>query len=123
MHTDQQHAAAIHMKKVGGGFASRLAEAYLYADGGNQYRIYRAFEDLFKRHLPTEEKQMSNLTVDTLDNGAAVVNVGTDGGYVMVEYVKAGWIQITVFNDEGDVLMEREFDTLAHNPDVKLRGV
>ncbi len=66
---------------------------------------------------------MSNLTVDTLDNGAAVVNVGTDGGYVMVEYIRAGWIQITVFNDEGDVLMEREFDTLAHNPDVKLRGV
>jgi ABC-type sugar transport system substrate-binding protein len=66
---------------------------------------------------------MNNLTVDTLDNGAAVVNVGTDGGYVMVEYVKAGWIQITVFNDEGDVLMEREFDTLAHDPDVKLREV
>jgi hypothetical protein len=79
---------------------------------------------------------MSNLTVGMLDNGAAVVNVSTnpasktiggnrtpDGGYVMVEYVKAGWIQITVFNDEGDVLMEREFDTLAHNPDVKLREV
>jgi hypothetical protein len=135
MHTDQQHAAAIHMKKVGGGFASRLAEAYLYADGGNQYRIYRAFEDLFKRHLPTEEKQMSNLTVGTLDNGAVVVNISTDsasktiggtstpdGGYVMVEYVKAGWIQITVFNDEGDVLLEREYDTVAH-PEVKLREV
>lgn len=66
---------------------------------------------------------MSSLTVDTLDNGAAVVNVGTDGGYVMVEYIRASWIQITVFNDEGDVLMERDFDTLAHNPDVKLREV
>jgi hypothetical protein len=40
----------------------------------------------------------------------------------MVEYVKAGWIQITVFNDEGDVLLEREFDTIAH-PEVKLREV
>jgi len=55
MNQDQQHAAAIHMKKIGGGFASRLAEAYLYADGGNQYRIYRAFEDLFKRHLREDE--------------------------------------------------------------------
>jgi hypothetical protein len=78
---------------------------------------------------------MSNLTVGTLDNGAVVVNVSTDsasktiggastpdGGYVMVEYVKAGWIQITVFNDEGDVLLEREYDTVAH-PEVKLREV
>jgi hypothetical protein len=55
MNQDQQHAAAIHMRKVGGGFASRLAEAYLYADGGNQYRIYEAFGHLFKRHLPKEE--------------------------------------------------------------------
>ena len=78
---------------------------------------------------------MSNLTVGMLDNGAAVVNVSTDsasktiggastpdGGYVMVEYVKAGWIQITVFNDEGDVLLERELNTVAH-PEVKLREV
>jgi hypothetical protein len=78
---------------------------------------------------------MNNLTVGTLDNGAVVVNVSTDsasktiggdrtpdGGYVMVEYIKAGWIQITVFNDEGDVLLEREYDTVAH-PEVKLREV
>jgi hypothetical protein len=56
MNQEQRHAAAIHMKKVGGGFASRLAEAYLYADSGNQRRIYEAFNDLFERHLPTEEK-------------------------------------------------------------------
>jgi hypothetical protein len=56
MNQEQRHAAAIHMKKVGGGFASRLAEAYLYADLGNQRRIYEAFNDLFKKHLPTEEK-------------------------------------------------------------------
>jgi hypothetical protein len=55
MNQEQRHAAAIHMQKVGGGFASRLAEAYLYADLGNQQRIYEAFEHLFKKHLPTEE--------------------------------------------------------------------
>lgn len=54
MNQDQQHAAAIHMKRVGGGFASRLAEAYLYADLGNQRRIYEAFEALFEKHLPTK---------------------------------------------------------------------
>jgi hypothetical protein len=63
---------------------------------------------------------MSLLTIDTLDNGAAVVNVGEDGGYVMVEHIKAGWIQITVFNDEGDVLLEREFNTVAH-PEMEVR--
>ena len=52
-----------------------------------------------------------------------IVNVGEYGGYVMVEQPRAGWVLITVINDEGDVLMEREFDTLAHNPDVKLREV
>lgn len=57
MNQDQQHAAAIHMKKVGGGFASRLAEAYLYADSWNQRRIYEAFEDLFEKHLPTEGEE------------------------------------------------------------------
>jgi hypothetical protein len=65
---------------------------------------------------------MSNLTVDTLDNGAAVVNVGTDGGYVMVEDINKGWIQVTIFNDAGDVLFEGDFDTISH-PEVKLREV
>jgi hypothetical protein len=58
---------------------------------------------------------MSNLTVDTLDNGAAVVNVGgSEGGYVMVEDLNKGWIQVTIFNDAGDVLLEREFNTVSH---------
>jgi len=56
---------------------------------------------------------MSVLNVDTLDNGAVVVNVGTDGGYVMIEDTNNGWIQITVFNDEGDVLLEREFGVVV----------
>jgi hypothetical protein len=70
---------------------------------------------------------MSNLTVGTLDNGTVVVNVSTDsasktiggdrtpdGGYVMVEHINGGVIQVTVFNAEGDVLMERDFDTVAY---------
>lgn len=59
---------------------------------------------------------MSLLNVDTLDCGAVVVNVGDpdQGGYVMVEHINGGVIQITVFNDEGDVLLEREYNTIAH---------
>lgn len=58
---------------------------------------------------------MSLLNTDTLDNGAVVVNVGGElGGYVMVEDLDKGWIQITVFNDAGDVLLEREFNTVSH---------
>jgi hypothetical protein len=49
------------------------------------------------------------LSVDTLDNGAAVVNVGKVGGYVMVEVTDVG-IQVTVFNDAGDVLAEDEYN-------------
>jgi hypothetical protein len=56
---------------------------------------------------------MSILNTDTLDNGAVVVNVGEDGGYVMVEDIKDGWIQVTVFNDEGDVMLERVFNTIT----------
>ena len=58
---------------------------------------------------------MSLLKADELDNGAVVVNVGGDeGGYVMVEDLNKGWIQVTVFNDAGDVLLEREFNTVSH---------
>ena len=49
------------------------------------------------------------LSVDTLDNGAAVVNVGKVGGYVMVEVTDVG-VQVTVFNDAGDVLAEDEYN-------------
>jgi hypothetical protein len=59
---------------------------------------------------------MSLLNVDTLDNGAVVVDVGESGqgGYVMIEDIKKGWIQVTVFNDEGEVLFERYFNTVSH---------
>ena len=66
---------------------------------------------------------MSVLNTDTLDNGAVVVNVGgSEGGYVMVEDINKGWIQVTIFNDAGDVLFEGDFDTVSH-PEVKLREV
>ena len=74
----------------------------------------------FNRSL--KENEMSILNTDTLDNGAVVVNVGEDGGYVMVEDINKGWIQVTIFNDAGDVLFEGDFDTVSH-PEVKLREV
>jgi hypothetical protein len=49
------------------------------------------------------------LDVDMLDSGAAVVNVGDEGGYVMVELTPVG-ILVTVFNDAGDVLSEQEYN-------------
>ena len=57
---------------------------------------------------------MDQLNVEMLDADRAVVNVGKDGGYVMVETPKAGWILITVFDDEGEVILERELNTIAH---------
>jgi len=52
---------------------------------------------------------MIKLSVDMLDSEAAVVNVGEDGGYVMVELMDKGGvdhknIEITVFNDDGEVV-------------------
>ena len=49
------------------------------------------------------------LTVDTLDNGAAVVNIGRDGAYVMVEAI-GGDVQVTVFNTYGEVLSENHYN-------------
>ena len=55
-YTSAQLTAAAHaMKRTGGGFASRLAEAYMYADSNNQERILTAFMDLFEKFIPTEE--------------------------------------------------------------------
>lgn len=53
--SEQLHAAAHEMKRTGGGFASRLADAYLYADLNNQERILTAFMDLFERFMPEQE--------------------------------------------------------------------
>jgi hypothetical protein len=52
---------------------------------------------------------MSIFTVEKhWSSGGVIVNVGDDGGYVMVENIGQRLIQITVFNDEGDVVLEEE---------------
>ena len=52
---------------------------------------------------------MSILTVEKhWSNDGLIVNVGDDGGYVMIENTGQGLIQITVLNDEGDVVLEEE---------------
>lgn len=54
--SEQLFAAAHEMKRTGGGFASRLAEAYMYADLNNQERILTAFMDLFEKFIPLDER-------------------------------------------------------------------
>lgn len=51
---EELHAAAMKMRWMGGGFAGRLADAYMYADSGNQQRIIEAFGHLFEKYLPTK---------------------------------------------------------------------
>jgi len=43
-------AAAETMRAIGGGFASRLAGAYIYADQHNRARLHAAFPDLFTQY-------------------------------------------------------------------------
>lgn len=54
--SEQLHAAAHEMKRTGGGFASRLADAYFYADLNNQERILTAFMDLFEKFIDKETR-------------------------------------------------------------------
>ena len=64
----------------------------------------------FANYVVTKRKPAQVLLdVDMLDSGAAVVNVGDEGGYVMVELTPVG-ILVTVFNDAGDVLSEKEYN-------------
>lgn len=51
---DQLHDAAHRMKHEGGHFASRLADAYFYADLSNRRKLLDAFGDLFERFIPRE---------------------------------------------------------------------
>lgn len=55
---------------------------------------------------------MIKLNVEMLDNDRAVVNVGESGAYVMVECTSAllQTIQVTVFNNAGDVVSENEYN-------------
>ena len=49
MTKEQLHATAVEYLPRLGGFASKLAAAYLHADGDNQRRIEGAFMHLFER--------------------------------------------------------------------------
>lgn len=52
---DQLHKAAHAMHKTGGHFASRIAEAYFYADLSNRRKLLDAFGDLFERFIEKED--------------------------------------------------------------------
>lgn len=51
---DERHAAAKRMQKVGGGFASAIAEAWFFADSANRVILERAFNGLFLRYSTKE---------------------------------------------------------------------
>ena len=52
---------------------------------------------------------MSTLTVEKhWSNDGLVINVGSDGGYVMIESVSEGGVLITASNKDGDVVLEEE---------------
>ena len=46
---EQLHTIAVEYLPRMGGFATRLAAAYLHADGDNQRKIESVFMDLFER--------------------------------------------------------------------------
>lgn len=51
---DQIHDAAHEMYRIGGSFASRIAEAYFVADLSNRRKLLDAFGDLFERFIKEE---------------------------------------------------------------------
>jgi len=51
---NELHEAAHSMQRTGGGFASRLADAYFYADSTNKAIMLDAFSDLFERFIPRD---------------------------------------------------------------------
>lgn len=54
--TDEKKFQAFHlMADMGGGFASRLADAWFYADSTNREKIEAAFEGLIKRYATMAE--------------------------------------------------------------------
>ena len=49
MTKEQLHTTAVNYMPRLGGFATKLADAYLHADGDNQRKIENAFMHLFER--------------------------------------------------------------------------
>lgn len=55
--TEQEKYEAFHlMKEMGGGFATRLADAWFYADSGNKEKIETAFADMLRRYAAMTER-------------------------------------------------------------------
>ena len=52
---EQLHAAAHEMDRIGGGFASAIANAYFRADLHNRRKLLDAFGDLFEKFITTGE--------------------------------------------------------------------
>jgi hypothetical protein len=54
---DQLHKAAQRMERIGGGFASAIAQAFFRADTSNARILIEAFSDLFVKYhdWPSEE--------------------------------------------------------------------
>ncbi len=53
---DQIHNAALEMEAIGGHFASRIAQAYFYADSTNRSIILDAFGHLFERFIKEDQQ-------------------------------------------------------------------
>lgn len=47
---EQGHKAARLMERIGGGFASAIAQAFYKADSHNARILLEAYEDMFLRH-------------------------------------------------------------------------
>lgn len=50
------YEAAYAMERIGGGFASAVANAFFRADGDNKKRLLCAFGDLFEKFYQGESK-------------------------------------------------------------------
>lgn len=55
MNTDL-HTVLVTMRHYGGGFASRLADAWMRADSMNSARLAEAFTDLLERYRAMAEQ-------------------------------------------------------------------
>ena len=50
---DPFHTASRVMRESGGSFAGAIGDAYQCADSHNRWLLIQAFQDLFKRFMPT----------------------------------------------------------------------
>jgi hypothetical protein len=53
---DLYFSSAQRMEQDGGGFASRIAEAFFYADTANAQKLVEAFSELFENYMSQDER-------------------------------------------------------------------